>query len=72
MFGMPQSLPVDAWRKGVRAPRARFEENLALKLQDDSFHADISPLLASGYKGHRQPGVGPMFRVSNTCLYPGF
>lgn len=34
---------------GHKVSRAQFEENLAGKLQDKTFTADISPLLADGY-----------------------
>jgi predicted nucleotidyltransferase component of viral defense system len=35
--------------EGNKATRAQFEENLALKLQDKEFLADISPLLSAGF-----------------------
>lgn len=35
---------------GHRITRAQFEENLALKMQDPAFLADITPLLAANYE----------------------
>lgn len=35
---------------GHRVTRAQFEENIYAKLCDPQFTADISPLLASGFK----------------------
>ena len=35
--------------EGHKVTRARFEENLALKMEDPAFLADISPLLAADY-----------------------
>lgn len=35
---------------GQRVTRRQFEENLAAKLENRSFAADIGPLLASGYR----------------------
>ena len=37
-------------REGHTVTRAQFEHNLALKLRDPRFMADISPLLAAGYE----------------------
>jgi predicted nucleotidyltransferase component of viral defense system len=37
-------------RDGYRVTRALFEQNIAAKLRDPQFSADISPLLASGYR----------------------
>lgn len=37
-------------REGHKVTRAQFEENLALKMRDPQFKADISPLLAAGYE----------------------
>lgn len=36
-------------RDGHRVTRAQFEKNMAEKLGDPEFHADIGPLLASGF-----------------------
>lgn len=36
--------------EGHRITRAQFEENIALKMQDPAFLADITPLLAANYK----------------------
>lgn len=36
--------------EGHTITRAQFEENIALKMQDPAFLADISPLLAADYK----------------------
>ena len=36
-------------REGHRVTRAQFEENIALKLRDPQFQADISPLLSPGF-----------------------
>ncbi len=35
--------------EGHKVTRARFEENLALKMEDPAFLADISPLLTANY-----------------------
>jgi hypothetical protein len=35
---------------GQRVTRRQFEENLAAKLENRSFAADIGPLLANGYQ----------------------
>ena len=37
-------------RDGHRVTRAQFEKNMAAKIHDPQFHADISPLLAGGHK----------------------
>lgn len=37
-------------RNGYRVTRALFEQNIAAKLRDPQFSADIGPLLASGYR----------------------
>jgi len=39
--------------EGHRITRAEFEENLAAKMEDEEFLADISPLLAPDTKGSR-------------------
>jgi hypothetical protein len=36
-------------RDGLRVTRAQFETNIAAKLDDPEFAADIGPLLASGF-----------------------
>lgn len=36
-------------RDGLRVTRAQFEKNIAAKLDDPEFAADIGPLLASGF-----------------------
>jgi hypothetical protein len=39
---------------GHRVTRAQYEENLAAKLQDRRFSADIGPLLATGFSWNMQ------------------
>jgi predicted nucleotidyltransferase component of viral defense system len=36
-------------RGGARITRAQFEENIAIKLRDQQFTADLTPLLVAGY-----------------------
>lgn len=36
-------------REGHTVTRAQFEENLALKMEDPGFLADIGPLLVAGH-----------------------
>ena len=40
--------------EGHKITRAQFEKNLALKLQDPAFLADIGPLLAADYEWNPQ------------------
>jgi predicted nucleotidyltransferase component of viral defense system len=40
--------------EGHRVTRANFEENLAFKMKDPEFLADISPLLSAGYRWEPQ------------------
>lgn len=49
-----------------KVTRAQFEENLALKLNDASFLADITPLLSEGYAWEpvrRGPSQGSVDRA---------
>ena len=39
---------------GCQVSRAQFESNLALKLRDPAFLADINPLLATDYRWEPQ------------------
>lgn len=50
--------------------RAQFEKNLALKLADDEFLADISPLLSEGYKWEPEP-EGRIVSEQLIALLPG-
>lgn len=43
--------------------RAEFEENLAAKMEDPEFLADISPLLATGYDWQPQPEAAAVSRL---------
>lgn len=43
--------------EGKRVTRAQFERNLAGKLRDKQFAADIQPLLAAGYEWDRNEGA---------------
>jgi hypothetical protein len=36
-------------KDGLRVTRAQFEKNIAVKLDDPAFAADIGPLLAAGF-----------------------
>jgi predicted nucleotidyltransferase component of viral defense system len=56
--------------EGHRVTRTQFEENLALKMRDAAFLADIGPLLADGYKW--EPEVeAPMVSHGLISLLPG-
>jgi predicted nucleotidyltransferase component of viral defense system len=44
-------------REGKRVTRAQFEQNLAGKLRDKQFAADIQPLLAAEYEWDRDKGA---------------
>lgn len=44
-------------REGKRVTRAQFEQNLAGKLRDKQFAADIQPLLAAAYEWDRDKGA---------------
>jgi predicted nucleotidyltransferase component of viral defense system len=43
--------------EGKRVTRAQFEQNLAAKLRDKQFAADIQPLLAAAYEWDRSKGA---------------
>ncbi len=56
--------------EGHRITRAQYEENLALKLEDPAFLADISPLLAAEYEWNPQAEAG-VVRSQLVELLPG-
>ena len=45
-----------------RATRAQFEKNLARKLHDPAFAADIGPLLAAGFSWDIKKAAGAVSR----------
>jgi hypothetical protein len=49
--------------EGHKITRAEFEENLAAKMEDEEFLADISPLLAPGYEWEPGPEATAVSRV---------
>ena len=49
--------------EGHRITRADFEENLAAKMRDPEFLADISPLLAPGYAWDPEPEAAAASRL---------
>ena len=48
-FQVEQDLVISRARDGHRVTRAQFEKNIAGKLSDPEFAADIGPLLAAGF-----------------------
>lgn len=55
--------------EGHRVTRAQFEENLALKLEDPQFVADIGPLLSAGYEWNPRAEAHDVARLIE--LLPG-
>jgi len=49
--------------EGHKVTRAEFEENLAAKMEDQEFLADISPLLAPGFEWEPEPEAAAMSRL---------